>query len=35
MEVFCWFDLMFFIAICRLFSYDVDNVDYFDCTHVL
>ena len=33
-EVFCWFDLMLFIAICRQFSYDVNNVDYFECTHV-
>ena len=34
-EVFCWSDLMLLIAICRLFSYDVGNVDYFKCKHVL
>jgi len=34
-EVFCWFDLILFIAMCRLFSYDVGNVDYFGCKHVL
>ena len=35
MEVFCWFDLMLFIVIYRLFSYDVDDVDYFKCTRVV
>ena len=34
-EVFCLFDLMLFIAICRMFSHDVDDMDYFGCTHVL
>ena len=34
-EVFCWFDLMLFISICRLFSYDVDDMDYFECTRVV
>ena len=35
MEVFCWFDFILFIAICKLFSYDVDGMDCFESTRVL
>ena len=34
-EVFCWFDVMLFIAICGLFSYVVSNMDNFECKHVV